>query len=175
MMSVVTARSATEASRQREATNSALLCNPAASPEERGHCLTGGQVELLADRGVSAIAAIVSGRRSLGGAREPDPSDARYRTDSPEQVREQGRASQHLLHPSFPAARPDRSSRPQHPPPGSQVATVGVHVLAEQRDLDRAARRKCLEFLDELTERPADLRPRTAGTMQKAQELLHPT
>ena len=41
--------------------------------------------------------------------------------------------------------------------PQRQVATVGVHVLAEQGDLGDAVGRQPLDLVDQLAERPADL------------------
>ena len=55
-----------------------------------------------------------------------------------------------------------------------EVATVGVDVLAEERDLGDAVGGECLDLGDDVGERPADLAPRTAGTMQNAQELSQP-
>jgi len=56
-----------------------------------------------------------------------------------------------------------------------QVATVGIHVLPSSVISDGPAGRKAFELFDELDRTAADLGPRTAGTMQKAHELLHPT
>ncbi len=94
------------------------------------------------------------------GAREPDTVDAGHGAQVPEQVSEQrSRLSGTVSHPSL-AGDPCQIGifGCCAAPLRGQVATVGIHVLAEQRDLDGPAGRKAFELFDELAERPADLR-----------------
>jgi len=106
-------------------------------------------VELLADRGRLGHRGDRLRPQSLGWGLVNLPSDARY-------ARQPGagpRTGAGLTAPPAPIVpcRPGQIGlSAAAPSPGSQVATVGVHVWPSSVTR-RAAPRKCLEFLDELT------------------------
>ena len=101
----------------------------------------------------SAIAAIVSGRRSFGC----------------------GDVKRTRSMPSTASTARSRSANCGPVLPGAEVAAVGVDVLAEQRDLDDAVGGELLDLVHDVAHAPADLGARAPlGTMQNAHELSQP-
>ena len=161
MMSVVTARSGTPARAARQPLEVAL---GRVAPVHGGeHPVAPGlqrQVEVLAHRrGLGHRLDHVGAEVLRVRAGEAHPLDAVDRTDRPQEVGEE-RPHPHLL------ARP--------PPGQGEVAPVGVHVLAEQRDLGDALAGQHPHLVDQPVEGLADLGAAHGGTMQKAQELSQP-